>query len=245
MVILVKFVSILRMADRELPSSHTETVQSTGEKRKYPSDEHEKRKARLEKWKKAKNTRKGKLEFSFCHDEENDELFAKVKAAKSIIVTTFQLLHRALDFYLCHNDNVGPAQSKRTKDSSQQNAPKPSEFQQIDEEKTVDENVFVGSVSSLQNLVDQIQYHSEICTHNVTIGKQNRIRHVIQTELQCKGGHKFRWTSSPHVAGGKYLVNLRLAHGYLSSGILPNQLSRLCEAANIGVMGTSYIDELV
>lgn len=242
---------LLNMADSEALSPHTDTAQVSGFKRKYPSDEHDQRKARLEKWKKNKNTRKGKLEFSFCKDEEKEELFEKVRTVKGILgegqptaITTFHMLQRVLDFYISNSCEKGVATKGARNDSCNKKQPSP-EFQLVDEEKSLDEKLFVGAVSSLHSLVNQMQHHCEICDHAVTIAKENRIRHVVQAELNCKAGHKFSWTSSPHVKGGKFLVNLRLAHGYLSSGILPNQYLRLCETSDIGVMGSSYLDQLV
>jgi hypothetical protein len=47
---------------------------------------------------------------------------------------------------------------------------------------------------------------------------------------------KSHGSSSPYI-GDKYLGNLRMAHGYYVSGILPNQYQRFCQAASIGTIG--------
>ena len=217
-------------------------------KRKYPSDERDKQKARYDKWKQAKNTRRGKLEFYYSGDGEKDNLFAKVKAAKSLIgegqpttVTTFNLLETVLDFYITQNSKQMTSPEETNNCTA---APFP-EYQQISEKSTEDEELFVGAVSSITSLVNQVQHHHKTCTSILSSFNTQKIRHVLQAKIRCDNGHSFTWTSSPHVEGGNFLVNLRMAHGYITSGILPNQFDRLCEASKLGTLGTKYLDTLL
>ena len=62
--------------------------------------------------------------------------------------------------------------------------------------------------------------------------------------LKCPKQLSFIWTSSPHLPGGKLLVNVRMAHAFCSSGMLPNQLEKFCTEAGIGVLGVKHLDHL-
>ncbi|CAH1238875.1 Hypp5655 [Branchiostoma lanceolatum] len=108
------------------------------------------------------------------------------------------------------------------------------------------QGLFVVAEDSLRYLLATVSQHDEPvsspdpekhgkprCPEALTLRKVTYIGHVAVVKIQCRRGCIYRWTSSPHV-GKPFLVNLRIAHGYLSSGILPNQYQRICKAAGIG-----------
>ena len=94
-----------KMAGVDNSSSVTvQNVAQVGQKR--PSSEQESARARFQKWKERKNTKKGKLNFNFSNEEDKIELFNKIKTIKSFMgdgkpttVNTFEMLHRILDFF--------------------------------------------------------------------------------------------------------------------------------------------------
>ncbi|XP_033731910.1 uncharacterized protein LOC117321561 isoform X2 [Pecten maximus] len=54
--------------------------------------------------------------------------------------------------------------------------------------------------------------------------------------------HTFKCDTSPHIEGGKYLVNLRMLHSLLGSGLRYTRYERIGNAANFGVCPESYFE---
>ncbi len=107
------------------------------------------------------------------------------------------------------------------------------------------EELYVCTVSSVQTLLDQAHQHNRQCQDNVlAVTVNNHIGHVMQAGVSCNSGHRFMWTSSPKIKGGKFLGNLRMAHGYLTSGMLPNHMEKLCAEAKIGHLGDKFMKGL-
>ncbi|KAI8493141.1 hypothetical protein Bbelb_291450 [Branchiostoma belcheri] len=82
---------------------------------------------------------------------------------------------------------------------------------------------------SLRHLVATIYQHGERCREELTLRSLTPCRHhnfPIQGRVPV---------SVDIVTTRRYtiLANLRLAHGYMSSGILPNQYARVCSADNV------------
>ena len=49
-----------------------------------------------------------------------------------------------------------------------------------------------------------------------------------------KGSHSFRWSSSPKLPNGSYLVNEKVKHGLIFSGMRPSHYDRFAKGAGIG-----------
>lgn len=47
--------------------------------------------------------------------------------------------------------------------------------------------------------------------------------------FSCSSGHIFSWSSSVYLSSGTFLANARWTHSLLSTGLLPNQVTRLQE----------------
>ena len=71
------------------------------------------------------------------------------------------------------------------------------------------------------------------------------LHHEMQIKLSCSKKHILTWLSSPYSSGGKLLVNLRMLHGIMTSGILPGQYIKICNEARIGEMGQKYLNTLL
>ena len=54
--------------------------------------------------------------------------------------------------------------------------------------------------------------------------KKQKLHHVVMATGTCLKDHTFTWLSSPNIPGGRYLVNVKMAHAYFTSGMLPNNL---------------------
>jgi hypothetical protein len=98
------------------------------------------------------------------------------------------------------------------------------------------------TTSAVENLLKRVSEHKDQCTGTFSIADSLCFQHVATHKFHCSAGHDMDWASSPHVEGGDFLANLRMAHGYLSSGMLPNQYERFCKSAGIGVMGDKYLN---
>ncbi|KAL8571387.1 hypothetical protein ACOMHN_046562 [Nucella lapillus] len=69
------------------------------------------------------------------------------------------------------------------------------------------------------------------------------VGHVVLTSYECDMGHRIVWPSSPYL-GSKFLVNYRMAHGYIVSGVRQTQYHRIVEAAGVGNLGDRYLQEV-
>ena len=200
-------------------------------------------------WKRLKNTVKGRIDYYYSEENEKHELLQKMRVAKTTMgegqpttVTTFAMLNRLLDYYILNNKE---AVHTIDDNSSCATTECPPEYQTIAEDETYDENLFICGQTSFADLLEKVRHHQQECDQPLLVKTEKRIHHVLQAKVECARGHAYTWTSSPHVRGGSLLVNLRVAHGYLTSGILPNQLVRLCDGARIGSLGEKYIHEIV
>jgi len=217
--------------------------------RKRPSDEPTARKYRMQKYRLTKNTKKGKIEFGYKSENEKNDIFKKMQDIKSMMaegkeqtaVHTFDMLQRVFDFYL--NMNLQDADVNQNETGTCNFVP---EYQRISEEDSSTEELYVVTRSSIQCLLDQAQYHDHHCQHKeLTVQVNSRLGHVMLATVTCKSGHTYSWTSTPKVAGGKLYGNLRVAHGYLTSGMLAVHHEKFCQQAKIGHLGLKYMNGLL
>lgn len=216
-------------------------------RRKYASDDPEKQKVRNEKRKAKQNLQRGRIEYYYKDDADKITLQNKMDKIKLFMgegsfnkVSSFELLHRVMDYFiLC----CLPEEENQPVALPQED---PSSYQYINEEQAKDENMFVCTEFSIQQLVHLIQHHSQMCSSPLKLSFSNMLHHVSQANLACavEQPHHLKWVSSPHTKNGKFVANLRMAHGFLSSGMLPNQYQKFTQAANIGVLGEKYIGGL-
>lgn len=202
-------------------------------------------KARYEKWKATENTKRGKLSFNYCNDVDKNELFERINAVKAYMgdgnpntITTFELLHRVLDFY--HLANCVDNKVVESGDFVGG-----SEYQLATIEDAETEELYIGTMTSLDKLISRTEAHRACCDKPLSVTKHNKMCHAVQITVSCESKHTFTWTSSQNTSSQKLLVNLRMAHGFLSSGILPNQLQKMCSEAKIGQIGEKYLDSLM
>ena len=194
------------------------------QRKRYASDEPEAQKIRNYRKKARRICRDAKLEaklkFYVTTADEKVELWNKMDKIKSILgkgtcssanVNNYQTLQTIMDFYLSHNgektrDNTNAETVGHAAVNSYQHCG-------IPESK---EEMYLTTRSSLDHLIKQVQGHDQSCTAPVKVVKENRLHHAIHLTMKCTNdcGH-FTWTSSPHVTGGKLLVNVRMLHAYL------------------------------
>ncbi|XP_068745202.1 uncharacterized protein [Montipora capricornis] len=66
------------------------------------------------------------------------------------------------------------------------------------------------------------------------------IPYIHCISLNCAAGHSLRWYSSSVIAG-KYTVNLRMIHGFTSTGFTETQYINYCQASHVGNVEEKYI----
>lgn len=104
----------------------------------------------------------------------------------------------------------------------------------------VNQDFFVTSLSPIKKLMDITATHGRYCHGKLEVRKVTKRGHVVSLKLCCtKPGHaphKYIWASSPYLPNGKYLINQRINHAFLCSGMLPSHYSRFCTSAGLGVL---------
>ena len=103
--------------------------------------------------------------------------------------------------------------------------------------------VYMSTKSSMQKLINQVQDHARGCKTRLSIAKIQRRGHVALVQLACKKkgklNHRFWWSSSPKLPNGKYLVNEKVLHGLMLSGMRPSHYNRFTTTIGLGVIKKS------
>lgn len=217
------------------------------EPKAYPSNSGEKRRARNKENRQINRKSRGKLEYYYNDESEKTELFNKIDKIKLFLgggqfnkISTFELLHRLCDFFTSLNLPVEDNVTNESLDFE-------PEYQYCTLEDAKTEDIFIGCLSSVQKLITQVQAHDIKCKERLSLDKSNnkKMHGVMTANIKCKESHALSWTSSPHMGNGKFLASYKFCHGYFSSGILPNQFQKLCEASDIADFGEKYISEMM
>ena len=108
----------------------------------------------------------------------------------------------------------------------------------------IDQPVFLSALSCIEHLINRAVDVTHSCRRPKWTAKEKYRRgHAISCDFHCEASLP-SWTSSPSLPGGKFLVNMRVAHGYHVSGMLFNQYQHFAESANIGVISDHYMKEI-
>lgn len=158
------------------------------------------------------------------------EKLAKVRAALTCTLQTTVdngiILNTALD-YLLEKANIAKKPSVTSRQVTCQKG------------QTSDE-IFLTTKSSLAKMISVTEDHRRYCSSQLRLTKIVRKSHaaILTLKCQCIIGQKhcFFLTTSPKLPDGQYLVNQRMAHGYLFSGMRPSHYTRMSQAAKIGTL---------
>ena len=234
----------------EVPPRIRDYQRAQKERKRYASDEPEAQKMYNERKKARKAQGEGRMECKIKYYTQDAsqkvQLQNKLDQVKILLgegtvssVSNLDALNSILDFYLdSHKQSAEPVVG----DDVQQADPV-SNYQTCSATQANEEDIYLLSRSSISHLLQQIAQHNDSCNFPLTMKDVTRLRHAGICTLTCKGACKpLRWSTSPHVGGGKYLVNIRMIHAYMMSGILPVQYERLCMAANIGHVANTYME---
>lgn len=219
------------------------------QKRKYPKDNPDAVKKRNEARKEKRQTIEGKINFSTNSEDERQSIYAWCSDIKTAMgggnpnnVTNRDLLFEVLSFYVRNNISV-PINEDNENIKEEENVPfLDCSFTTCNAEGS-NQTLFVCAQDSIENLVKRVTNHNVICNNYLNIKSTDLKGHVGLCKLTCDNKHEIMWSSTPYV-GDKFLGNLRMAHGFYVSGILPNQYSRLFQAANIGTIGETSLNSI-
>ena len=67
----------------------------------------------------------------------------------------------------------------------------------------------------------------------------------VTMRLECEEKHRIPWTLSPRFPNAKLLVDYRLAHAALTTGLLPVQYEQFSSVRGIGHIGYRTLDSIV
>jgi hypothetical protein len=98
------------------------------------------------------------------------------------------------------------------------------------------QSVFSIAEDSFHRLLEVSEWHARQCKDSTKILKKG---HVVKTNLKCRNEdkpHIFSWLSSPYLPSKEYLVNSRVNHGLICSGIFPSDYKRFANGAGIGII---------
>lgn len=206
----------------------------------WPSDSKEEKKKRNHKRNEIGRRLRGQIEFCCDKEEEKAELLRKIEFVKQKLGTgknsNKEMLSEVLNFYIEQNCLI-PSDGEREQET--QHDEKPYNLLQ---RGFVDEDIFFSTRSAMKNVFCRIHQHYSFCKCFLDITDTQNFGHSATFVLSCTIGHTLSWTSSPRVEGGDFLVNLRVVHSVLTSGILPNQYNRLCDGANFGKLSETVFD---
>ena len=216
-------------------------------KRKTPCQQPDAIKKRKLEWKQKKATESARIEFSYKHLEEKQSIFDKLNVIKRKIgegnagtITTFNAIETVMDYYLemhsvKENDSVCADQEDEYYCLG---------YQYASREQCETEELFLCTDSSVNELLKRTANHHRNCNSPRRVEKVFKMQQAASLRLPCSNKHIINWTTSPHMEGGKLLVNMKMVHGFFVSGMLPNQFKRLCQASGIGSTGKKYLSEL-
>ena len=111
---------------------------------------------------------------------------------------------------------------------------------------TADEKITFTTQSAIENLTRLTSDHRALCPYPVKLTFRRQTGCVTEYNVECDHC-KFccAWLSSPILPDGKELVNLRLTHAYISSGMLPSHFERFCDVASLGQIPQNQMTERV
>jgi hypothetical protein len=132
--------------------------------------------------------------------------------------------------------------------NSSQPAKRSSAAVQPTQQAMVNGQLYVTTKTSLQKFAGIVEAHSRGCKSRLTIHQIMRRGHAGLLKLKCdrRGGkstHSYWCATSETFPGGKYLVNERIMHGLMFSGMRPSHYRRFVAGANLGIIDDSKRNE--
>ena len=160
-----------------------------------------------------------------CDDNTKVVIMEKLHQVRTALVSQFDrqvnnkdIIEHLLDFWIASEKNFSMDTEFTT-------------FQKVTED--TNDSLFITTSSSMQKLMDIVRNHAAVCSQHLLRSKHNMIGHAAVMKFSCKQ-HSYSWSSSPYFTDNKFLVNHRMLHAFVTSGMLAVQYQRFAQAAGIG-----------
>ena len=111
-----------------------------------------------------------------------------------------------------------------------------------------EQKLFITAETSLQKCIEVAEAHGRHCNGNLSLISMDYKGHAITSKIRCSQAgkkHEYRWSSSPYLPSGEYLVNHRMVFGFTTSGMLPSHYSRFSGGAGIGSVDQRKRDRII
>ena len=221
------------------------------EKNVSPSNTPAAMRARYEKWKASGNKKPtGVFKYTCENESEKLKISTRLEVAKSLMrpsqptaVPNEALLNELLDNYIySRSSNVDTSSEGK---SDKLFVPS-STF--VDHTRK-DDPLFVSSKESLNHIFDLLHQHKN-CNGVTEVTELRYIGHVAMCRIKCpKCTFATGWNSSPYMSSTDghnpmFLVNMKMTHAYITSGLRNAQYDMLCSGAGIGNLKDERINKI-
>ncbi len=188
----------------------------------------------------------GNIRCYVQNESDKTALFNKLDAAKLCVdekissVSNYAIINKALDLYISTH---GIPETSQASCEVQHGGENYKNYLYSAENETNDP-MFVCTDNAMTNVVHGVQVHALSCQHPMQVSDRQMFGHVSKITLKCCEGHSLRMDSSPHIEGGKFLVNMRMIHAVNTSGLRYVQYERFSTAAGLGVCSDTMFSDV-
>ncbi|KAK3100338.1 hypothetical protein FSP39_018337 [Pinctada imbricata] len=174
--------------------------------------------------------------------EEKVDILEKMKKVRSHLVeklsrpvNNFDIIENLLDFWI----------KSKSENTESERAKIPGAYISATRSQ-VNQDFFVTSLPSVKKLMATAESHGKYCGGKLIVKKVIKRGHVASLKISCistnRARHSYQWSSSPYLPNGKYLINERINHAFLCSGMLPSHYTRFCNGARMGILSVDARD---
>ena len=110
-----------------------------------------------------------------------------------------------------------------------------SEFVSVQDHAESMDDIFVTTIRCRDSLLRLSASYGNVCSKVLTSKELKRFGQCATMRFECEEELRISWTASPRLPKGKLLVDYRLAHGALTTGLLPVQYERFSSVSGINL----------
>ncbi|XP_031559280.1 uncharacterized protein LOC116295571 [Actinia tenebrosa] len=197
--------------------------------------------------------------------EDNEEklslLRARIAESKKLLgeCNNYSWIPKLIDFYDSHREKKSDAGRPDTSGTIDVKLPviappspssghEPSKVEIHTALEDDDGKYFIACKATIRSLVKGLTGSKGCCS--VCGGfllldsfQMERRGHCGRISFTCENNHETVWFSSP-ILKSKYVANLRVIHGFMSSGLTETQYRGFTEAASLGSVEHTYLDSV-
>ena len=217
-----------------------------------PSSDPKAVRARYEKWKAGGNKKPFGV-FKYICDNEADKLriSTRLDLAKSLMRPLQPTAISNEDLLNCLLDNFINAKDQKTDTGNHDQTQRetyvsPGTFVG----KTMkDDSIFLSSKGSIDHILELLHQHRN-CNQVPEVSEVRFVGHAAMLRIKClKCSFATGWNSSQYMTSTEghtpmFLVNMKMAHAYITSGLRKVQYETFCNGAGIGTLKDEKINKV-